>query len=97
MPHHRYIIVLLVLISHLNCISQSIRIKGTVFLDTNNNGIFDNNEKGVAGIGVSNGREVVQTDIHGGWELPVKDESGLFVIKPANYSVPVNPEMIPQH
>lgn len=70
---------------------------GTVFLDKNSNGVFDRFEKGIKGISVSNGREVVQTDSDGKWTLPVGYETALFVIKPANYAVPVNSDQIPQH
>lgn len=35
--------------------------RGTVFLDANRNSKFDTNETGIAGIMVSNGREVVMT------------------------------------
>ncbi len=97
MPQTRYIKILLLLISHLSCFSQPDRIKGTVFLDSNKNGIFDKSEKGIKGICVSNGREVVLTSETGKWELPAGDLSGIFVIKPANFGVPVSREMIPQH
>jgi hypothetical protein len=90
-------ILLLSLISHLSCYAQSDRIKGTVFLDSNNNGVFDKSEKGLKGICLSNGREVVQTSSSGAWELPGSIETGIFLIKPANYSLPVNRDMIPRH
>ena len=70
---------------------------GTVFNDTNANGIKDNGEKGISEICVSNGVQVVQTNSEGVWTLPITDDTGLFVIKPTNYSVPVNSSMIPQH
>ncbi|MEJ7592670.1 MAG: hypothetical protein WKF77_14060 [Planctomycetaceae bacterium] len=37
---------------------------GVVFLDTNGSHTRDADETGLAGVGVSNGREVVQTGIH---------------------------------
>jgi len=70
---------------------------GTVFLDSNSNGLCDQNEKGIRGICVSNGSNVVQTDADGQWTLPVGEETSIFVIKPANYAVPLNSEKIPQH
>lgn len=73
------------------------QVSGKVFLDSNSNGILDANEKGIQGVCVSNGREVVQTDADGKWVLPSGNRTGIFVIKPANYSVPVNRDQIPQH
>jgi len=72
-------------------------VSGTVFLDSNSNEIFDQTEKGIKGVCVSNGREVVQTDSEGKWSLPAGSETGLFVIKPANYKVRLSSDQIPQH
>lgn len=83
------------------CLSNAVfcqdSLSGTVFLDGNANGDFDQTEKGIKGVCVSNGREVVQTGSDGKWTLPVGNETALFVIKPANYAVPVNSDQIPQH
>lgn len=72
-------------------------LKGTVFSDTNRNGVLDPGEPGIAGVCVSNGREVVLTDARGNWELPGTNAREVFVIKPANYATPVNENFIPQH
>lgn len=45
--------------------------RGTVFVDANRNGILDDAEIGIAGVLVSNGREVVTTDDVGSYALPV--------------------------
>ena len=63
---------------------------GFVFEDLNGNGKKDRKEKGLAGIGVSNGKDIVLTDIHGRYELPVGNDNIIFVIKPPSYAVPVN-------
>jgi hypothetical protein len=76
--------------------AQSIA-KGTVFLDENKNGSHDMNEKGIPNVCVSNGIDVVETDKNGKWSLPVNNDTGLFVIKPSGYAVPVNESQIPQH
>ena len=73
------------------------KLRGFVFSDSNQNGILDPGEPGIAGVCVSNGKEVVQTDSFGRWELPWKNVSDVFVIKPTNFSVPLNPQNIPQH
>ena len=69
---------------------------GTVFLDQNKNGILDPREKGLGNVRVSNGLDVVLTDKNGRYELPVQEETILFVVKPKNFVVPVNNDMLPQ-
>lgn len=59
--------------------------RGTVFLDANSNAKLDAGESGLAGIGVSNGREVVQTDADGRYSISVGDDTIVFVIKPTGY------------
>ena len=58
---------------------------GVVFVDTNGNHTRDADETGLAGVGVSNGRDVVQTDAEGRYTLAVDDDSIVFVIKPSGY------------
>lgn len=65
-------------------------VKGTVFIDANQNGKREKNEKGFAGISVSNGREVVQTDKDGNYTLPVANDNIIFVIKPKDYAFPLD-------
>src|SRR5690554_7631488 len=71
-------------------------VKGFVFEDLNGNGKKEQREKGIAGVPVSNGIEVVQTDAKGQYELPIGDDQIVFVIKPSDYSVPVNENKLPQ-
>src|SRR5688572_18122246 len=66
------------------------RARGTVFLDQNGNGRLDRSERGIAGVSVSNGLDVVQTDARGQYALPLPPESILFISKPADYEVPVD-------
>ena len=82
--------LLLILISSI-LFSQS--ATGSVFHDVNENGKKDPNEKGISKVCVSNGTEVVQTDSEGKWNLPITDDTGLFVIKPTDYSVAVNNDL----
>lgn len=72
-------------------------VKGYVYEDRNGNGRMERREKGVAGVSVSNGVDVVQTDAKGRYELPVGDDNTIFVIKPAGYKVPVDKQFIPQY
>lgn len=77
--------------------SSSQTATGYVYYDRNENGIMEDGEEGLSGVCVSNGIDVVQTDSDGKWKLPVSDDTGIFLIKPAKYSVPVNYEMVPQY
>ena len=61
-------------------------VKGYVYQDDNRNGVFDKTEKGIPGVAVSNGREVVLTDRKGRYQLPVTGPCEIFVIKPAGYA-----------
>ena len=70
--------------------------RGYVYEDTNGNGKRDRSEKGIAGVGVCNGRGVVvQTDEKGCYELPVGDDNIIFVIKPAGYALPLDKDNMP--
>jgi hypothetical protein len=56
--------------------------------------VFDagsNPRKGIAGVMVSNGLDVVKTADDGSWWLPVRDGDSVFVIKPAGWVLPVDP------
>ncbi|MBX2885584.1 MAG: calcineurin-like phosphoesterase family protein [Granulosicoccus sp.] len=70
--------------------------RGTVFIDANRNSKFDDDETGLEGVSVSNGREVVLTDSEGKYELPAYDDMNLFITKPHGYVTPVSEEMVPQ-
>ncbi|MBV8616991.1 MAG: calcineurin-like phosphoesterase family protein, partial [Acetobacteraceae bacterium] len=49
--------------------------------------------RGVPGVMVSNGRDVVKTDAEGRWSLPVQAGDALFVIKPTGFATPLDPAM----
>lgn len=70
--------------------------RGTVFLDENRNSKLDDGETGIAGVLVSNGREVATTGEDGSYELPAYDDMNLFITKPADHSTPVSEELVPQ-
>jgi hypothetical protein len=64
---------------------------GVVFEDRSGTGRRQPGDPGIAGVLVSNGREVVKTDANGRYALPVADETIIFVVKPTGYAVPVEP------
>jgi len=59
--------------------------RGLVYHDSNGDGKRGNGEEGIAGVGVSNGEDVVLTGSDGAYELPVESDSIIFVIKPSNW------------
>ena len=63
---------------------------GYVFADKNGNGQRDPGERGIAGVPVSNGRDVVATGGDGSYRLAVEPETTLFISKPAGYGVPLD-------
>lgn len=69
---------------------------GFVFEDLNQNGIRDAGEPGVSQVAVSNGLDVVLTDVDGRYELDVDGNAIIFISKPSGYAVPVNTENLPQ-
>jgi len=69
--------------------------RGIVFEDKNLNKVLDKGEKGLPGVAVSNGKEVVLTGKDGAYELPVQQDNILFVIKPAQYRSHLNENNLP--
>ncbi len=63
---------------------------GVIYNDGNGNGKRDANERGIADVAVSNGVQVVLSGPDGAYSLPVTNDTIVFVIKPAGYSVPTN-------
>lgn len=70
--------------------------RGTVFEDANRNGVFDQGERGVSGVAVSNGCEVVRTGTDGRYAIELPDKTDLFVIKPGNYGTKVDKLGLPR-
>ncbi|WP_353135141.1 calcineurin-like phosphoesterase family protein [Pseudopedobacter sp.] len=71
-------------------------VKGYVYEDTNKNGKHDKNEKGIASVSVTNGREVVLTNQKGYYELPGNNDQIISVIKPSGYKIAKNADNLPQ-
>lgn len=78
------------------CGQESKTITGIVFHDKNNNSMFDAGEPGIGDVVVSNGTAVVLTDATGRYEIELKEEAIIFVIKPGNFNYPVNEYNLPQ-
>ena len=61
--------------------------QGLVFDDHDGDGVRDSGEPGLAGIPMSNGRDIVRTDARGLYRLPERLGQPVFVVKPADFSV----------
>lgn len=69
---------------------------GIVFHDANGNEQLDTGEKRLPGIRVSNGHQIVTTDAEGRYELPIDDDTILFVIKPRGWRTPLSEHQLPR-
>src|SRR5690606_38076346 len=59
---------------------------GTVFLDANGNGRRDPGEQGVAGVKLSNGRDIVPSDADGHYRIAVQPGDTVFAVKPPGHA-----------
>ncbi len=80
----------------LNLEARPKTVKGTVFEDTNNNGLLDKGEKGIPGVAVSNQMQVVQTDGQGRYKLKIDSGTIIFITKPAGYNLPLSENNLPR-
>jgi hypothetical protein len=71
-------------------------VAGVVFEDLNRDGVRQANERGIAGVLVSNGLDVVRTNLDGAYTLPVRDDMSVFVIKPSGWRTPTDRRQVPQ-
>lgn len=72
--------------------------RGRVFHDQDRDGRLTPGEPGVAGVGVSNGVDVVETDAEGRYTLEIGEEGLIFVIKPSHWQVATDPRThLPRH
>jgi hypothetical protein len=65
------------------------QVSGIVFEDRDGSGAASPANPGLAGVLVSNGRDVAVTGADGRYSLPLPDEATIFVIKPAGFMPPV--------
>ncbi|MEM6537577.1 MAG: calcineurin-like phosphoesterase family protein, partial [Pseudomonadota bacterium] len=71
-------------------------VAGVVFEDLNRNGTKDGRDRGIEGVKVSNGRDVVLTDSDGRYSLPTRNNMDVFVVQPTGYQVPHDENWVPQ-
>jgi hypothetical protein len=68
---------------------------GRIYDDRNGNARQDADEPGIAGVAVSNGREVVRSDVEGGYRIMVAPGDIVFVVKPGGWQVPTGRDGLP--
>jgi hypothetical protein len=61
-------------------------ISGTVFEDTNGNGLRDAGEAPVANVGVSNGHAIVRSAADGSYAIAAATDDVVFAVKPAGFA-----------
>jgi hypothetical protein len=66
-------------------------VSGLVFEDKDGSGKPGPGNPGLAGVLVSNGKDIAVTDADGRYTLPLPEEAVIFVIKPAGFMPPVEP------
>ena len=71
--------------------SQATQVSGQVFEDRDGSGMASPANPGLAGVLVSNGREVAVTGADGRYTLPLPEEATIFVVKPKGFMPPVEP------
>ncbi|WP_437194283.1 calcineurin-like phosphoesterase C-terminal domain-containing protein [Planctomicrobium sp. SH527] len=59
-----------------------------MFHDANGNGRRDEGESGIAGVGISNATKIVETGADGSYQIPIENDSIVFVIKPSGWAFP---------
>jgi len=75
---------------------ESDTISGAVYVDADRDSVKDEGEKGLAGVAVSNGRDIDETDRWGRYELPALENMTVFVTQPRGYQVPVDDDNVAQ-
>lgn len=71
-------------------------VRGVVFEDLNGDGLHQNSEPGVAGVAVSNGLDVVETNTDGQYRIAIETGDTLFVTKPGGWAVATSPDTLPR-
>lgn len=72
------------------------RVRGVVFHDVDHDGARDGSEPGLAGIRVSNGRDVVETGDTGRYEISLTNQKVVFVLKPRGWTSPIDDNNLPR-
>src|SRR5262249_55117164 len=74
----------------------AVAARGIVYEDTRGTGPRRSGDRGIAGVMVSNGRDVTSTGPDGAWSLALEPGDSVFVIKPAQWTTRISAAGIPQ-
>ncbi|SDR87781.1 calcineurin-like phosphoesterase C-terminal domain-containing protein [Christiangramia echinicola] len=91
----QYILIFFSLFVFQYLFSQNKKIHGFVYLDENKNEIFDKGEHTIPNVAISNGRDVVQTNDKGRYDLKIDDDETVFLIKPSGYITKLSEHNVP--
>lgn len=94
-PAGRVLGVLIAAVCLLPGAAWALEASGRVFLDRDNDGRRDAGEPGVAGVKLSNGRDIVVSDADGRYRLPLRDGDTVFAIKPPTHRFPTRGNGLP--
>ena len=78
----RILVLMGLAVPSLNAIAEVAR--GTVFVDSNENGLLDSGEIGLSDVRISNGTDIVLSGADGRYEIAIDNEAILFITKPKN-------------
>ncbi len=67
-----------------------------MFVDVDGDGKRGDQDHLFAGVRVSNGQQIVKTDQLGRYELPINDDSAIFVIKPTRFRTALDENNLPK-
>ena len=70
--------------------------KGIIFEDRDHDGKFSPGDSAFVGAKVSNGVDIVKTDENGRYQIPVSEESIIFLIKPMGFRTALNKDNLPK-
>lgn len=88
-------LLLAVLLTPAATLAQTVAT-GVVFEDANRNGVRDAGERGLPGVRVSDGRQIVTTDADGRYRLTIADDATFFVLKPRDFATPIDRLNLPR-
>ncbi len=77
-------------------VMEALIATGVVFDDVNGDGKFGDGDLPFAGVKVSNGTEITKTDLSGRYQLPITDDSIIFLIKPTGYRTALDQDNLPK-
>ena len=71
-------------------------VEGAVYEDRDGDGRRGLGERGIPGVLVTDGEVVVRTDRRARWSLEVEPGDFVSVVKPADWALPVDEDMLPE-